>query len=56
MNLADGLLHTTMHSVMAIKRHVRADEVAAMVAWLGRNLEAATITGAASSIDGGFSA
>ncbi|HDR9760824.1 TPA: SDR family oxidoreductase [Burkholderia cepacia] len=56
MNPADGPLHTTMHSFMAIKRHAHADEVAAMVAWLGQRPEAAKVTGTALSIDGGFSA
>ncbi|PLZ01943.1 oxidoreductase [Burkholderia sp. WAC0059] len=56
MNPADGPLNETMHSFMAIKRHARADEVAAMVAWLGRSPEAGMVTGTALSIDGGFSA
>jgi cyclic-di-GMP-binding biofilm dispersal mediator protein len=55
MNPEDGPMKDTMHSFMAIKRHVRAEEVAGMVAYL-TGPEAGMITGAQHSIDGGFSA
>lgn len=55
MNPADGPLKDAMHGFMAIKRHAKDDEVAAMVAWLAGS-EAAMVTGAAFTIDGGFSA
>lgn len=55
MNPAEGPLKDLMHSFMAIKRHTLDDEVAAMVAWLA-GPEAAMVTGAALSIDGGFAA
>lgn len=55
MNPADGPMKDTMHSFMAIKRHARADEVAAMVAYLA-SPEAAMVTGAMHTIDGGFGA
>jgi cyclic-di-GMP-binding biofilm dispersal mediator protein len=55
MNPADGEMKDVMHSFMAIKRHAHGSEVAAMVAWLVSH-EAAMVTGAALSIDGGMSA
>lgn len=55
MNPANGPLNDTMHSFMAIKRHAQADEVAGMVSWLA-GPEAAMVTGAALTIDGGFAA
>ncbi|KJU81091.1 oxidoreductase [Ectopseudomonas oleovorans] len=55
MNPGDGELKDLMHSFMAIKRHAKGSEVAAMVAWL-IGIEAAMVTGAALTIDGGFSA
>ena len=55
MNPEDGPMKDTMHSFMAIKRHVRAEEVAGMVAYL-TSPEAGIVTGAQHSIDGGFSA
>ena len=55
MNPADGPMHEQMHSYMAIKRHARPDEIAAMVAYLA-SPEAAMVTGAMHTIDGGFAA
>jgi cyclic-di-GMP-binding biofilm dispersal mediator protein len=55
MNPGDGELKDLMHSFMAIKRHAKGSEVAAMVAWL-ISMEAAMVTGVALTIDGGFSA
>lgn len=54
-NPEDGPLKEVMHSFMAIKRHGRSEEVAGMVAWLA-GPEAAFITGAMHTIDGGFGA
>jgi cyclic-di-GMP-binding biofilm dispersal mediator protein len=55
MNPADGPLKDVMHGPMAIKRHARPDEVAGMVAYLV-GPEAAMVTGAMHTIDGGFGA
>lgn len=55
MNPADGPMHEQMHSYMAIKRHVRPEEVAAMVAYLA-GPDAGMVTGAMHTIDGGFGA
>lgn len=55
MNPADGPLKDMMHSIMAIKRHARPDEIAGMVAYLA-GPEAAMVTGAQHTIDGGFGA
>jgi cyclic-di-GMP-binding biofilm dispersal mediator protein len=55
MNPANGEMKDLMHSFMAIKRHAHDSEVAAMVNWLVSH-EAAMVTGAALTIDGGFSA
>jgi cyclic-di-GMP-binding biofilm dispersal mediator protein len=44
-----------MHSFMAIKRHGRPDEVAAMVAFLA-GPDAGIVTGAMHVIDGGMAA
>lgn len=55
MNPANGPMAETMHSFMAIKRHIHADEVAALVAYLA-GPESAMITGAMTTIDGGFGA
>ena len=55
MNPADGPMSDTMHSFMAIPRHVRPDEIAATVAHLV-GPEAAMITGTQISVDGGFGA
>ncbi len=55
MNPATGPMAEQMHSYMAIKRHARADEIAAMVAYLA-GPEAGIVTGAMHTIDGGFGA
>jgi cyclic-di-GMP-binding biofilm dispersal mediator protein len=55
MNPADGPMKDQMHGFMAIKRHARPDEIAAMVAYLA-SPEAAIVTGAMHTIDGGFGA
>lgn len=55
MNPKDGPMSETMHSFMAIKRHVRPDEIAGMVAWLA-GPDAGAVTGALHTIDGGFGA
>ncbi|QGZ38162.1 3-oxoacyl-[acyl-carrier protein] reductase [Pseudoduganella flava] len=55
MNPADGAMAPSMHGFMALPRHGRADEVAAMVAYLA-GAEAAFVTGADLLIDGGFAA
>lgn len=55
LNPSAGPMAAEMHSHMAIKRHVRPDEVAAMVAYLA-GPDAAMVTGAMHTIDGGFGA
>lgn len=55
MNPATGPLKDLMHSQMAIKRHAASDEIAGMVAYLV-GPEAAMVTGAQHTIDGGFGA
>lgn len=55
MNPGEGPMSDLMHSFMAIKRHARPEEVAGMVAYLA-GPEAAVVTGALHTIDGGFGA
>ncbi len=55
MNPGAGHMSDLMHSFMAIKRHARTDEIAAMVAYLA-GPEAGIVTGALHTIDGGFAA
>lgn len=55
MNPAEGPMAAQMHSFMAIKRHARPEEVAAMVAYLA-GPDAGMVTGAMHTIDGGFGA
>jgi len=55
MNPADGPFSEFMHSFMALKRHGKASEIASFVAYLAGK-EAAFITGAQHTIDGGFGA
>lgn len=55
MNPADGPMKDLMHSFMAIKRHAQPEEVAGMVAYLV-GPEAAIVTGAMHTIDGGMGA
>jgi cyclic-di-GMP-binding biofilm dispersal mediator protein len=55
MNPADGPMAEFMHSFMAIKRHIRTDEIAELTAYIaGPN--GAMITGAMHTIDGGMGA
>lgn len=53
MNPAEGPFATMMHAAMAIKRHARTDEVAALVMFLC-SPAAAMITGTTQTIDGGI--
>jgi cyclic-di-GMP-binding biofilm dispersal mediator protein len=55
LNPADGPMKDMMYSVMAIKRHGKPSEIAALVAFLA-GPEAGYITGAQHTIDGGFGA
>lgn len=55
MNPADGPQVEQMHSVMAIKRHGTAEEVASLVHYIA-GPHARGITGAMHTIDGGFGA
>ena len=55
LNPADGPMSDSQHSVMALKRHGRPEEVAGLVAWLA-GPESSFVTGAMHTIDGGMSA
>ncbi|WP_434082926.1 SDR family oxidoreductase [Acidisoma cladoniae] len=55
MNPGTGPMSGLMHGFMAIARHGTSDEVAGMVTYLA-GPEAAIVTGAMHTIDGGFSA
>jgi 3-oxoacyl-[acyl-carrier protein] reductase len=55
MNPADSDFALGLHGLMALKRHGKADEVAAMVSYLA-GPEAGFVTGADLLIDGGFAA
>jgi 3-oxoacyl-[acyl-carrier protein] reductase len=55
MNPADGPFADTLHGFMAIPRHGTGGEIASLVAYLV-GPEAAYITGASLTIDGGFAA
>ncbi|HEV8604113.1 MAG TPA: 3-oxoacyl-ACP reductase family protein [Tepidisphaeraceae bacterium] len=55
MNPAEGAFAETMKSFMALPRYGRGSEIAAMVAYLA-GPEAAFVTGASLTIDGGFGA
>jgi cyclic-di-GMP-binding biofilm dispersal mediator protein len=55
MNPANGPMAGLMHSFMAVKRHIRADEVAELTAYLA-GPHGAMITGSMQTIDGGFGA
>ncbi|RJF93685.1 SDR family oxidoreductase [Sphingomonas cavernae] len=55
MNPANGPLAETMHSFMAIKRHIHADEIAELTAYVA-GPHGAMMTGAMHTIDGGFGA
>ena len=55
MNPADGPMADTMHGFMAIKRHIRSDEIAEFAAYIA-GPHGAMMTGAMHTIDGGFGA
>jgi len=55
MNPANGPMAELMHSFMAIKRHIRPDEVAELVVYVAGPY-GAMMTGAMHSIDGGMGA
>jgi 3-oxoacyl-[acyl-carrier protein] reductase len=55
MNPANGPFAETLRSMMAIKRHGTADEIAGLVAYLASPI-AGYVTGASLTIDGGFDA
>lgn len=55
MNPADGPMADFMHGFMAIKRHIHADEVAELTAFIA-GPHGAMMTGAMHSIDGGMGA
>jgi 3-oxoacyl-[acyl-carrier protein] reductase len=55
MNPADGPFAETLKGFMAIKRYGQGDEIAGMVSYLA-GPEAAYVTGASLTIDGGFAA
>ncbi|MDR5856545.1 SDR family oxidoreductase [Caballeronia sp. LZ062] len=55
MNPEQGEFGAALHALMAVPRHGRADEIAAMVAYVA-GPEASFVTGASLMIDGGFSA
>jgi 3-oxoacyl-[acyl-carrier protein] reductase len=55
MNPANGPFAETLKGFMAIKRYAKGEEIAGMVAYLA-GPEAAFVTGASLTIDGGFAA
>jgi 3-oxoacyl-[acyl-carrier protein] reductase len=55
MNPESGEFAAALHGIMAIQRHATADEIAGMVAYVA-SPEAAFVTGASLTIDGGFNA
>jgi len=55
MNPEQGEFGSALHALMAVQRHAKADEIAAMVAYVA-GPEASFVTGASLMIDGGFSA
>jgi cyclic-di-GMP-binding biofilm dispersal mediator protein len=55
MNPADGPMAEFMHSFMAIKRHIRADEIAEFAAYIA-GPHGAMMTGAMHTVDGGMGA
>jgi cyclic-di-GMP-binding biofilm dispersal mediator protein len=55
MNPAGGPMAELMHSFMAIKRHIRSDEIAEFAAYLA-GPHAAMMTGAFHTVDGGMGA
>jgi 3-oxoacyl-[acyl-carrier protein] reductase len=55
MNPSTSNFATSLHGLMALPRHGRPEEIAAMVAYVA-SPEAAFVTGASLNIDGGFAA
>lgn len=55
MNPAEGPFAESLKSLMVLKRYGQGDEIAGMVAYLA-SPEAAFVTGASLTIDGGFAA
>jgi cyclic-di-GMP-binding biofilm dispersal mediator protein len=55
MNPANGPMAEFMHSFMAIKRHIRTDEIAELAAYIA-GPHGAMMTGAMHTIDGGMGA
>ncbi|CDG83152.1 3-oxoacyl-ACP reductase family protein [Janthinobacterium agaricidamnosum] len=55
MNPADGEFAATLTSLIALGRYGKADEIAGFVAYLASD-EAAYVTGASLTVDGGFAA
>jgi 3-oxoacyl-[acyl-carrier protein] reductase len=55
MNPKDGPFHATLIQMLPVKRLGRADEIAGMVSYLA-SAEAAFVTGASLTIDGGLTA
>ncbi|MET0351823.1 MAG: SDR family oxidoreductase, partial [Rhizobacter sp.] len=55
MNPEGAEFGASLHDLMALRRHAKADEIAGMVAYLA-SAEAAFVTGADLLIDGGFAA
>src|SRR5262249_61757177 len=55
MNPADGPFAETLKGFLAVKRYARGDEIGGLVAYLA-STEAAFVTGACLTIDGGFAA
>jgi 3-oxoacyl-[acyl-carrier protein] reductase len=55
INPEQGEFGSALHALMAVQRHAKADEIAAMVAYVA-GPEASFVTGASLMIDGGFSA
>jgi 3-oxoacyl-[acyl-carrier protein] reductase len=55
MNPAEGPFAESLKGLMALKRYARGEEIAGMVAYLA-SPEAAFVTGASLTIDGGFAA
>jgi 3-oxoacyl-[acyl-carrier protein] reductase len=55
MNPESGEFAATLHGIMAVQRHATREEIAGMVAYVA-SPEAAFVTGASLTIDGGFNA
>jgi len=55
MNPESGDFAGALHGLMAVQRHAQPDEIAGMVAYVASQ-EAAFVTGASLTIDGGFNA